>query len=246
MTTDNADVIDISHHQASVDFAKVKASGVVGVILKATEGSTIRDKTYADRKKAALDAGLPVASYHFMRPGNIDQQMAHFLTTVKPIKGERVILDHEDDKVPLSDLVKMTQILMADPADLQVTIYSGHLIKQQLGNKHDDVLALTSLWLAQYTTGEPSWPTGTWPHWTLWQYSDSGQVPGVGPGSCDRNHFNGSKENCIRWMTPASQLDPGSSPPAAAVEGDTMTIAIDTTANIGKVVLKINGVIQQV
>lgn len=33
-------VIDLSHHNERVDFAKVKADGIVGVIHKATQGST--------------------------------------------------------------------------------------------------------------------------------------------------------------------------------------------------------------
>lgn len=242
MTTDNADVIDISHHQAKVDFQKVRENGVVGVILKATEATTYIDKTYAGRKLSAQTAGLPVASYHFLRPGSMAKQMEFFLKVVKPVKGERVILDHEDAGVSLAELVQCTQILMADPRNLQVTVYSGHLIKQQLGDHLEPTLAKTSLWLAQYTTGEPSWPKGTWPLWTLWQYSDSGTVPGV-EGNCDRNHFNGSKENCAIWMTPASVVPV--EPPVPATEGDTMTIDITTTANVGKVVLKINGVIQQ-
>ena len=65
--------------------------------------------------------------------------------------------------------------------DLQVTIYSGHLIKEQLGSTKNDYLAEnTSLWIAQYTTAAaPSWPTATWPLWSLWQYTDKATVDGI-------------------------------------------------------------------
>lgn len=240
------DVIDISHHQATVDFDKIKADGVVGVILKCTEGKAVVDKTHKVRRQAAMNAGLEVSSYHFLRPGDMGQQMAFYLTTLKPRRGERVIIDHEDDKVPLKDLVNAVEILLADPADLQVTVYSGHLIKQQLGNTKNDTLAKTSLWIAQYTKAPaPSWPTGTWPTWTLWQYSDVGAVQGVS-GNCDVNHFNGSQESCQRWMKPATEVPPGTAPepplPPPATVGETMLIDITTTAMV-TVSVRINGVI---
>lgn len=238
--TDKVDVIDISHWQETVDFNKIRNSGVVGVILKATEGSGNTDKTFKNRYKAAREAGLQVSSYHFLRPGSMSQQMERYLKTVNPRDGERVCIDHEDRGVPLSDLRKAAQILMDDSRGLQVTIYSGFLIKEQLGNNTDDVLAQTSLWLAHYSNS-PSWPKATWPQYSLWQYSDKGSVPGVS-GNCDVNHFNGSAENCERWMTPQSELEPGSAPelPAPATEGDTMSITINTTAGI-KVKLVVNG-----
>ena len=43
-------VVDLSHHNENVDFAKMKANGIVGVIHKATQGLTYVDKTYAKRR----------------------------------------------------------------------------------------------------------------------------------------------------------------------------------------------------
>ena len=40
-------VIDLSHHNGKVDFAKAKADGIVGAIHKATEGLTFADRKYA-------------------------------------------------------------------------------------------------------------------------------------------------------------------------------------------------------
>jgi len=83
------------------------------------------------------------------------------------------------------------------------------LIKTQLGTTRNGWLAAnTSLWLAQYTTGLPSWPTGTWPNWSLWQYTDGGTVPGFSrPLDCDR--FNGSDADFLKMSSQmlASRLD---------------------------------------
>ena len=57
-------------------------------------------------------------------------------------------------------------------ARLQVTVYSGHLLKEQLNGTKNELLAEhTDLWLAQYTAGTPTWSQGTYPKWTMWQYS---------------------------------------------------------------------------
>jgi len=55
------------------------------------------------------------------------------------------------------------QALLDYGSDLQITVYSGHLLKEQLGDSRDDFLAdNTDLWLAQYTEDESdiSWPEG--------------------------------------------------------------------------------------
>lgn len=204
----NPIVIDMSHWQEDPDWAKLKSNGTVGVILKATEGTGYTDPTYAKRKKAALQAGLLVSSYHWLKAASINAQMDRFLAVVAPVKGERVCIDHEDD-ASLAQLKQAIQYLLTKRPDLQVTIYSGHLLKQQLGAKNDAYLATyTSLWLAQYTAGSPDWPKGTYPNWSLWQYTDKfdkadGLVGMKGP--VDANKWNGSTEALVRWMSPADQ-----------------------------------------
>jgi lysozyme len=46
-------IIDISHHEDPIDFAKVAADGIAAVIAKATQGTTFVDPAYAKFKKAA-------------------------------------------------------------------------------------------------------------------------------------------------------------------------------------------------
>lgn len=228
-------VLDLSHWQTTPDFPELKDVGIVGVILKATEGLTNVDQTFKPRYKAALDAGLAVSSYHFLRAGSIANQMRHYLNILDPRMGERVCLDHEDESVSLDALKQAVTILQADPRKLQVTIYSGHVIEQQLGTRRDEQLATTSLWMADYNS-TPTWPSATWPKWTLWQYSDKGSVPGV-TGDVDVNTFNGSAEQCAKWFGPASVPKPSPIPDPAE------PIMVDLTFPMeSKVTIKVNGV----
>jgi hypothetical protein len=47
-------VIDLNHWEAPVDFAQINASGIVAVILKATQGTGFVDPTFAARAVAAM------------------------------------------------------------------------------------------------------------------------------------------------------------------------------------------------
>lgn len=78
--------IDISHHQGSPDFQRVKKAGIRFVMLKATEGVNYTDPCFHANIKAALAAGLPVGAYHFLRTTPLEQQAADFLAAIKPYK----------------------------------------------------------------------------------------------------------------------------------------------------------------
>lgn len=237
-------VVDLSHYQAEPDFSAVLAGGVVGLIFKATQGTSYVDDTYKDREKKAIAAGLKTSTYHFFETGNVEKQMDHYLATVQPPTGARVCIDHEPNSNGVSpsrsELEQAVSYLFTKRPDLQVTIYSGHLIKDQLGSARSDILAKTSLWLAQYTTGTPSWPKGTWPTWSLWQFTDSAKVAGF-KAPVDGNTFNGSAENLRKWFGPASTVDPAPSPSPAPAEG-VVDIDLVVSAPVGvKVVVSING-----
>lgn len=205
-------VVDLSHWNPTPDWAKLKAGGVVGVIHKATESTGYVDDQLFSRAKAALAAGLKWSTYHFLRPGSMQAQMQHYLSTINPVPGERVCLDHEDAGVSLANLEQAVKLLQADPRKLQVTIYSGHVIKDQLGSKRSEVLASTSLWIAHYTTAaQPTWPSGTWPSWSLWQWTDKEKVPGISQ-PVDGDRWNGTPEALLEWFGPAG-AEPAPSPP---------------------------------
>jgi lysozyme len=226
--------IDISHHQDFPDFTKVKAAGVIAMIHKATEGSSYVDPNRGRNCKNAIDAGIAVATYHWLSPDSDPaKQMQFYLDTVQPVEGERVVIDYEEDGCTLDDLHEAVTALMADPRGLKIAVYSGHLLKEQLGDDHDGLLAdNTDLWLAQYTTGTPSWPKNTYPEWDLWQYSESGTINGISGSYVDLNRFNGTNEELLTWISPMGQRPPRPPVPQTAI------VEIKTT---GDVTIVING-----
>lgn len=60
-------VVDLSHWNTVTDFKALKDSGIVGVILKATESNWFVDDKLNEFYNKAVDAGLVVMLYHFFR-----------------------------------------------------------------------------------------------------------------------------------------------------------------------------------
>jgi hypothetical protein len=54
------------------------------------------------------------------------------------------------------------------------------------------------LWVASYTE-EPRMPSRPWAAWSFWQYTNSGQVPGI-TGPVDLNQFDGSSDDLGAWV----------------------------------------------
>jgi GH25 family lysozyme M1 (1,4-beta-N-acetylmuramidase) len=199
--------VDLSHWNPTPDWAELKAAGTLGIIHKATEGTSYVDKQLFKRAKPAIDAGLLWSTYHFLNTSSTYAQMDHYLSTIDPVLGERVVLDHEDAGVSLDRLKQAIENLLDLRPDLQITLYSGHLIKDQLGARRDNFLAeKTSLWIAQYTgAATPIWPVATWPKWSLWQYTDKAEVDGISK-PVDGNRWNGDEAGFRKWMSPTSAV----------------------------------------
>src|SRR5712672_912924 len=76
-------VIDLSHWQAPVDFARAKSAGIAAVILKATQGSDWIDVAFAQRSAAAAASGLLVGAYHFLDNSPPELQVENFLSVAE-------------------------------------------------------------------------------------------------------------------------------------------------------------------
>lgn len=184
-------VVDLSHHNTVTDFKRLKLSGVQGVIHKATEGASFVDKVYGRRRNEAVQAGLLWGAYHFFKPGNVQAQVDHFLNVALSdnlvISGQDILLclDHEDKACTINDVVTFLQ-LIEKRTGRKAVLYSGHVLKEQLGSSVHTYLASHRLWLAQYgptPVSPPAFAKGPW----LWQYTDKGEVPGV-VAPTDLNH----------------------------------------------------------
>jgi GH25 family lysozyme M1 (1,4-beta-N-acetylmuramidase) len=107
--------------------------------------------------------------------------------------------DHEDEGVSLDNLKTFLHEVKRLTGKSPI-IYSGHVLKEQLGDRRDSELSQYRLWLAQYTSGTPSWPKATFPQWWLWQYTEHGKcdgIPGDSEGNLDLNKYIGTEQQLI-------------------------------------------------
>jgi lysozyme len=235
--------IDISHHQGYCDMEEVAASGVLGIIHKATEGTSFVDDMRAENCANARKAGIAFATYHWLSPGSDPvEQMEFYLQTIEPVFGERLVIDYEQDGCTLDQLKSAVKALLDYNSDFQITVYSGHLLKEQLGENCDDFLREnTDLWLAQYTSGDPSWPDGTYDKYALWQYSETGEIPGIDDAYVDLNDFNGDEEAFLSWISP-KDMEPN--PPLPPPERELVSVDIRTPDSV-MVEVTVNGIIRR-
>jgi lysozyme len=178
-------VIDLSHHNTVPKYLHdTAASGIVGVIHKATQGLHSVDMKCAARYALAKDAGLCWGIYHFLEPGNWVslKDQADFFLAQAHLYDEKTLLalDFEKDGIRADDLLVWLKHIEQETQQRPI-LYSGSFLKQLHGQER---LASYRLWLAQYGS-HPVLPNG-FKDYFLWQYSDSGTIPGI-EGKCDVN-----------------------------------------------------------
>jgi len=192
--------MDVSHFQGQVDWQKVKASGAQFAFIKATEGVTIVDQSFASNRKNAKAAGLICGFYHLFRPKDKAlAQVDNFVNEIGAIEPGELppVLDIEvpgdwknitlaaRQKLVLDWLVAVEARLGVRP----IGYINGSDARGLL--KNDPALAKYLLWLANYTkASQPAVPR-PWTAWTFWQHTPKGTISGV-TGPVDLDHFQGS------------------------------------------------------
>ncbi len=188
--------IDVSHFQGTVDWAEVAKSGIDFAFAKASEGQHTRDKMFAHNWQAMKEAGLIRGAYEFFVVGEDPESEAqNFIGGVKLESGDLPpVIDVEtmghstlDNDAFIASLKRYLSIVES-AYGVKPIIYTGPAFWAEHG---DDSFGAYPLWIARYAQ-EPSVPQG-WSSWTFWQYSQSGQVPGVS-GDVDLDRFQGDRE----------------------------------------------------
>ncbi len=208
-------VVDISHHNGNIDLGKAQAAGIVGVIHKATQGTSMVDNMYGQNRQKAQAAGLLWGAYHFGTQADGVAQADFFLSKANADNQTLLVLDYEPNG---NSTMTLDQARAFVSRINEVTgrfpgFYSGSLIKQQLGGKPaDPLLSQCFLWLAQYGPAPTNTPA-TWPAWTMWQYTDGNVGPQPhtvdGIGNCDRDQFNGAIEDLQKLWGVATEAAGG-------------------------------------
>jgi lysozyme len=156
-------VADMAHFNP-VNFARIKAAGIVGVIHKATQGIAVADNQYAERRPVAQAAGLLWGAYSFATGDDARAHAKHFLSVAQPDADTLLCLDYEDNPhSPMSaqaawDFMRAVE----DATGRMCWIYGGNRIFEHISPLCRSSTAAAAyfkarpLWLCQYKTGLPA------------------------------------------------------------------------------------------
>jgi len=230
-------ILDLSHWQPSHDFAAAKASGVLAIIAKATQGGYV-DPAWHAHAAAARTAGLLLGAYEFLDGSDPIAQADKLIDTVNDLTVP-LFLDAErnpSSQVSVAIVAAIAQRIR-DRLGYWPPIYMGRDGPAGTGTGLPNAtLSNCELWLPEYGRS-PICPPG-WEKWRLWQFTDgTGQqdVPGI--GKCDHSRFDGTAAELRAWWsavvsstgvqpTPAPLPDPASVPAPPPPSAPVLTRAL--------------------
>jgi lysozyme len=195
-------IIDLSHHQESVDLGLFAASGGLAVILKATQGSGYIDRTFPRRLLEAWKYKLLVGAYHFCDASSSATQARLFTDIAGRIPGVKLFLDIEENYQDKPNTVTVAQAADIATRVMKITgnlpeTYTGRYqpdrTGKQWGKSGNPVLNMTDLWVSHYTIKPQPTLVPGWKKWMLWQWRDDGEAEGI-EGPVDHSRFNGTAE----------------------------------------------------
>lgn len=185
--------IDVSRYQGTIDWDKVKASGIGGAMLKTVSTNKsfggiyidpMFERNYAECKRL----GIPVGVYYYtyaQDQATADKELAKLKEALSGKTFELPIaVDVEDNKLkPLSKSALTNLVSYAAKKIESWGLYAMVYTYTYYANTELDMDALSAfdLWIADYTGKRPARKHG------MWQYTSKATVPGIS-GNVDKNH----------------------------------------------------------
>jgi lysozyme len=188
--------IDVSEYQGNINWPAVAASGRAFAIARINDGSH-NDPYWAANWNGIKAAGMIRGAYQFFRPGSDPIVQANKVIAAVGVLGPGdlpVMLDIEaNDGQPASVVVARAHqwvdaVRAGTGRDPVVYTYKSFWDVQCGGVSDFNTLPFA---IAAYGPVCPNIPA-PWDHWTFFQYSSTGSVPGIG-GNVDLDKFNGTQ-----------------------------------------------------
>ena len=231
-------VIDVSYVQTSVDWAKVKAAGVKGAIIRCGyrgygSGKLCQDDMFMSHIKGAHKAGLKVGVYFFTEGINATEGKEEAAYTLNLVKKAGIPLSYpiaiDTEHINASGVrannlskAKRTEVIKAFCEEIKRQGYEP-MIYASLNwfNNNLDMSKLPyNVWCAQYYSkceykGE----------YVMWQYTSEGKINGIN-GVVDLNHcyIEGNTS------TPSGEAGSTASKSAAAAISNVATLSVEELA----------------
>ena len=188
--------IDVSHHQGSIDWQRVRAAGVAFAYIKASEGADFVDPEFAANWRGARAAGVPRGAYHFFTLCTpVKPQIDNFVATVYEVGELPPAIDLElggncanppataDVQLLLNELVPTVVKRLGEPAIFYTTyeFREAYLCPTCVHGTMPLLWIRDVFWRPALPANEP---------WVFWQHHNRGHVDGI-TGPVDLDVFHG-------------------------------------------------------
>lgn len=206
--------IDVSYANGSIDWSKVKSSGVEFAILRSTFGSDLPsqiDSQYFQNAQGCVKNGIPFGTYHFAYFVNEQKAREEADFAIKKANEYKqyvkfIVLDVEEDSERYAKSMGYSPDWTACSAAFLERVKSAGYIPILYSNYswlkykfNFDKLKNYKLWYAAPDASKPAYDCA------IWQYSWKGKVSGIG-GDVDMNYlYDESLFNTTKNTTPAKQ-----------------------------------------
>lgn len=175
--------IDVSVHNGTIDWHKVKVDGIQFAILRAGYGkmASQKDKKFEDNYSGAKAAGVPVGAYWYSYATTVDEAKLEAEVCVSILKGKQfeypIYFDLEEKKAFDTGKANCSTMVRAFCDVLEKAGYWAGLYtsRSPLGTHiEDDIKTRYTLWIAEYGSKlNYSGFVG------IWQHSCKGSVNGI-------------------------------------------------------------------
>lgn len=199
-TTGATKGVDISGYQADVDMSELKNQNIGFIYIKATEGSSYVDDYFEQNWSRAKAASLPAGAYHFFSfESSGKTQAENYIKTVGDLSGRLIpVVDVElygNYEQGPPDVDKVATELKAFISAIENHYHTKPMIYTQpdIRRKYLSDFQDYPWWIRSVFF--PAWLTALGGDWTLWQYSDRGELSGYSGGEkfIDLNILNTNK-----------------------------------------------------
>lgn len=195
--------IDVSHYQERINWYRLCRTNmgtdpVSFVIIKATEGISLKDSYFDENFSQARANGFVRGAYHFMTPDvTAKEQAQFFISCVNLVPGDLPpVLDIEDErkwlasgknKADIQCMAKEWLDAVEQHYGVKPIVYSGYRFRRDILDA--PCFDAYPFWMAHYYVSQPA----TDITWSFWQHTDCGKLDGIrGPVDC--NVFNGDDD----------------------------------------------------
>lgn len=191
--------IDVSQFQGNIDWKKVASSGVEVAMIRiggrgtAQEGKLYFDDNFEKNYQGATEAGIEVGAYFFSQATTVEEALEEASYALERMDGREftlpIVFDWEYMDDARTSHVSTPQIMVLAKAFCDEIAAAGYTPMiyfnyRMLSNGFDlEQMADYHFWFAHYNS-ELDFPYRV----DMWQYSDSGSVPGIS-GKVDLNLY---------------------------------------------------------